>query len=144
MPAYYLDNIDISSYNEKTLNGFVQDCNERHSLFYTRQGVYTVKNGKLYKINVIHNDVVRRNYKGIEVIIDDSTEELTHITSQIPNDYYVKRIEVVNYKIPGNNHAYLVITYEKDKVIDAFFKSDNDFHSPMLHTTIDTFLSNLN
>lgn len=144
MPAYYLDNVKLSSYNEETLKGFVQDSNERHSLFYTQYGVFTVKNGKLYRVNVIHNDVERRAYKGLEIVIDDSKEELTHITSQIPNDYYVKRIEVVNYKIPGNNHAYLVITYEKDNVIDAFFKSEHDFHSPMLHTTIDTFLSNLN
>ena len=144
MPAYYLDNVNLSSYNEETLKGFEQVSIQKNSLFYTQHGIFTVKNGKLYRINVIHNDVQRHAYRDIEIVVDNSTEQLIPISSQIPNDYYVKRIDVVNYKIPGNNHAYLVVTYEKDNVIDAFFKSDLDFKSPMLHSTIDTFLSNLN
>ena len=144
MPAYYLDNINLSSYNEETLKGFVQDSSERHTLFYTKTGMFTVKKKQLYKINVIDSEIKRHSYKGIEIIEDDSKEDLRKVTSQIPNEYSVKRIEVVNYKIPGNNHAHLVVTYENDNIIDAFFKNDNDFNSPMLQTIIDTFLSNLN
>ena len=144
MPAYYLDNINLASYNEDTLKGFTQDSIEKHSLFYTQNGIFTVKGNKLYRITVNHENLDKKAFKGVEVIIDNSKEQLIHVTSQIPNDYFVRRIEVVNYKVPGNNHAYLVITYERDVIIDAFFKSDHDFYNPMLQTTIDTFLSNLN
>ena len=144
MPAYYLDNINLSSYNEETLKGFVQDSSEKYTLFYTKNGMFTVRKKQLYKVNVIDSDIVRHSYKGIEIVEDSSKETLKKVTSQIPNDYTVKRIEVVNYKIPGNNHAHLVITIENDNIIDAFFKNDNDFNSPMLQTIIDTFLSNLN
>ena len=144
MPSYYIDNLSLSSYNESTLNGFIEASTERQSLFYTQHGIFTVKNGKLYKININHKTVQHHKYKNIEIISDDSSEELTEINSQIPNDYYVKRLDIVKYKVSGNNHAHLVITYEKDLVTDAFFKNDNDFNCPMLHSTIDTFLSNLN
>ena len=144
MPAYYLDNINLSSYNEETLKGFVQDSSEKYTLFYTKNGMFTVRKKQLYRVNVIDSDIVRHSYKGIEIVEDSSKEILKKVTSQIPNDYTVKRIEVVNYKIPGNNHAHLVITIENDTIIDAFFKNDNDFNSPMLQTIIDTFLSNLN
>ncbi len=144
MPSYYIDNLSLSSYNESTLNGFIEASTERQSLFYTQHGIFTVKNGKLYKININHKTVQHHKYKNIEIVSDDSSEELTEINSQIPNDYYVKRLDIVKYKVSGNNHAHLVITYEKDLVTDAFFKNDNDFNCPMLHSTIDTFLSNLN
>ena len=135
MPSYYIDNLSLSSYNESTLNGFIEASSERQSLFYTQHGIFTVKNGKLYKININHKTVQHHKYKNIEIVSDDSSEELTEINSQIPNDYYVKRLDIVKYKVSGN---------KKDLVTDAFFKNDNDFNCPMLHSTIDTFLSNLN
>ena len=144
MPVYYLDDIKLSSFNDDTLKGFVQDSIERTSLFYTHYGVFTVKEGKLFRVSVENDLVEHSTYKGLSITIDNRVEVLSQVTSQMPNDYYVRRIEVVNYKVPGNNHAYLTLTYEKDVVIDAFFKSDHDINTPMLQTTIDTFLSNLN
>ena len=144
MPAYYIDNIKLSSYNDDTLKGFVQDSKERSSLFYTRQGIFTVQKGNLFKVS-FDNDIVEHDlHKGWSITIDHKVEVLSSVSSQIPNDYYVRRIEVVNYKIPGNNHAYLTLTYEKDIIIDAFFKSEHCLNTPMLQSTIDTFLSNLN
>lgn len=144
MPAYYLDDIKLSSYNDDTLNGFVQDSVEQSSIFYTQRGIFTVKKGELFRVSVENDIVDHSTHKGVSVTIDHGVEVLTPVTSQIPNDYYVRRLEVVNYKLPGNNHACLTLTYEKDVVVDAFFKSDHDIYTPMLQTTIDTFLSNLN
>ena len=144
MPAYYIDDIKLSSYNDDTLKGFVQDSTESSSLFYTQHGIFTVQKGKLFRVS-FDNDIVEHDaHKGWSVTIDNKVEVLSPISSQIPNDYYVRRIEVVNYKVPGNNHAFLTLTYERDIVIDAFFKSDHNLNTPMLQTTIDTFLSNLN
>lgn len=144
MPAFYLDTVKLTSYNQGTLTGFVQDSIERVSLFYTKNGIFTVQGGKLYKVTVDNERVDHVEWNGVPITVDHSTEVLTHVSSQIPNDYFVRRLEVVNYKNPGNNHAHLVITYEKDSVVDAFFKCNNDISTPMLQTTIDTFLSNLN
>ena len=144
MPTYYIDNIKLSSYNDDTLKGFVKDSNEISSLFYTKQGIFTVQKGKLFKI-LFNNDIVGKDaHKGWSITIDNTVKTLLPVSSQIPNDYYLRRIEVVNYKVPGNNHAFLTLTYERDIVVDAFFKSEYNLNTPMLQTTIDTFLSNLN
>ena len=144
MPTYYIDNIKLSSYNDDTLKGFVQHSNEISSLFYTKQGIFTVQKGKLFKI-LFNNDIVGKDaHKGWSITIDNTVKSLLPVSSQIPNDYYLRRIEVVNYKVPGNNHAFLTLTYERDIVVDAFFKSEYNLNTPMLQTTIDTFLSNLN
>jgi len=144
MPTYYIDDIKLSSYNDDTLRGFVLDSTECSSLFYTQHGIFTVQRGKLFRVT-FDNDIVEYDaHRGWSVTIDNKTEVLSPISSQIPNDYYVRRIEVVNYKVPGNNHAYLTLTYERDIIIDAFFKSEHNLSTPMLQTTIDTFLSNLN
>lgn len=144
MLLYYLDDIKLSSFNDDTLNGFVKESVEKTSLFYTKYGVFAVKKDKIFRV-LVENDIVEHSiHRGLSITIDNSVQVLTPVTSQIPNDYYVRRIEVVDYKVPGNNHAYLTLTYEKDVVIDAFFKSDHDINTPMLQTTIDTFLSNLN
>ena len=42
MPAYTLDKVNLSSYNEETLKGFEQVSN-KNSLFYTQHGIFTVK-----------------------------------------------------------------------------------------------------
>lgn len=144
MPAYYIDDIKLSSYNDDTLKGFVQDSTESSSLFYTQSGIFTVQRGKLFRVS-FDNDLVEHDaHKGLSIIIDNTVKVLSLVSSQIPNDYYVRRIEVVNYKIPENNHAYLTLTYENGIVIDAFFKSEHNLSTPMLKTAIDTFLSNLN
>lgn len=144
MPAYYIDDIKLSSYNDDTLKGFVQDSTESSSLFYTQGGIFTVQRGKLFRVS-FDNDLVEYDaHKGLSIIIDNTVKVLSLVSSQIPNHYYVRRIEVVNYKIPGNNHAYLTLTYENDIVIDAFFKSEHNLNTPMLQSVIDTFLSNLN
>ena len=144
MPTYYIDDIKLSSYNDDTLKGFVQDSTENSSLFYTQQGIFTVQKDKLFRVS-FDNDIVEYDaHKGWSITIDNNVEVLSPVSSQIPNDYYVRRIEIVNYKVPGNNHALLTLTYEKQTVIDAFFQSEHNLNSPMLQTTIDTFLSNLN
>ena len=144
MPTYSIDDIKLSSYNDDTLKGFVQDSTEISSLFYTQQGIFTVQKGKLFRVS-FDNDIVEYDaHKDWSITIDNKVEVLSPVSSQIPNDYYVRRIEVVNYKVPGNNHALLTLTYEKQTVIDAFFQSEHNLNSPMLQTTIDTFLSNLN
>lgn len=144
MPTYYIDNIKLSSYNDDTLKGFVKDSNEISSEFYTKHGIYTVQRGKLFKVS-FNNDIVEQDtHKGWSITIDNTIKTLSPVSSQIPNDYYLRRIEVVNYKVPGNNDAFLTLTYERYIVIDAFFKSEYNLNSPMLQATIDTFLSNLN
>ena len=144
MPVYYLNDIKLSSFNYDTLNGFVKESVERTSLFYTHCGVFTVKKGTLFRVSVENDLVEHIIHRDLSITIDNSVEVLKPVASQLPNNYYVRRIEVVDYKVPGNNHAYLTLTYEKDVVIDAFFKSDHHINTPMLQATIDTFLSNLN
>lgn len=144
MPVYYIDDIKLSSYNYDTLKEFVQDSTKTSSLFYTQHGIFTLQKGKLFRVS-FDNDIVEYDtHNGWSITIDNKVEVLSPVSSQIPNDYYVRRIEVVNYKVPGNNHALLTLTYEKQTVIDAFFQSKHNLNSPMLQTTIDTFLSNLN
>lgn len=144
MPAYYINNISLSSYNDNTLKGFVQDSTDIYSMFYTKHGIYTVHKGKLFRVS-FNNDIVEQDaHKGWSITIDNTVKTLLPVSSQIPNDYYLRRIEVVNYKVPGNNHAFLTLSYERNMIIDAFFKSQHNLNTPMLQTTIDTFLSNLN
>lgn len=144
MPTYYIDDIKLSSYNDDTLKGFVQDSNEISSLLYTQQGIFTAKKGKLFRVSFDNDIVEQDSHRGWSITIDNKVEILSPVSSQIPNNYYVSRNEVVNYKVPGNNNAFLTLTYKKDIVIDAFFKSERNLNSPMVQTTIDTFLSNLN
>ena len=114
----------------------------RETFFYTQQGVYKVEKGKLYKIIENTNEsILHHNMKGFDIVelIENNKNNVIHVTSQLPCDYYVQRNDVTKYQL---DNSILVVVKTGEYFTDFYIECDTRNN----HVTNDvvSFLSRVN
>ena len=117
--------------------------NYKETFFYTQQGIYKVEKGKLYKIIENNNkSILYNNIEGFDIIElteSNNKNNLIHVTSQLPCDYYVQRNDVTKYQLDNST---LVVVKTGEYFTDFYIEGDSRNN----HITKDviSFLSRLN
>ena len=141
MPRFYTTTIHPRSLSNELLNNYKKIASYNETLFYTQQGIYEIKNGKLYKINVKTNDtVLHHNIQGFDIIEDNyEKDNPVHVISQLPYDYFVKRNELTKYALDNST---LVVVKTGEYFTDFYIESDKKCSH--ISQDIVSFLSRLN
>ncbi|MAV56232.1 MAG: hypothetical protein CMI79_01675 [Candidatus Pelagibacter sp.] len=143
MIRFYTTTIHPRSLSNELFKNYKKMTNYKETFFYTQQGIYKVEKGKLYKIIENNNkSILYNNIEGFDIIElteSNNKNNLIHVTSQLPCDYYVQRNDVTKYQLDNST---LVVVKTGEYFTDFYIEGDSRNN----HITKDviSFLSRLN
>jgi hypothetical protein len=125
-------------YIEERLNrlkNILIEKNVIYELYPENDSIYTIEKNKIYKINRVLNEnyTIINNYKGYDLLIDESHIEKSEVISQLPMSYILTKKIEHKYKLNEISNFMLVVIciYEKNiqslnyniKVIDYYVEN---------------------
>tara|TARA_A100001011_G_C14307651_1_gene843931 strand:+ start:1581 stop:2012 length:432 start_codon:yes stop_codon:yes gene_type:complete len=143
MIRFYTTTIHPRSLSNELFKNYKKMTNYKETFFYTQQGIYKVEKGKLYEIIENNNkSILYNNIEGFDIIElteSNNKNNLIHVTSQLPCDYYVQRNDVTKYQLDNST---LVVVKTGEYFTDFYIEGDSRNN----HITKDviSFLSRLN
>ena len=116
------------------------------SLFFSKQGLFALENGEMYKINITDNHVIKRNnyHKDFNLWVDSSKIQKKNNIQQLPFQYVTKKIKEMHYRLHENATMTFCVELSDNKICDYYFLTNEDIDNFSIKKDIVTFLSLLN
>ena len=134
-------------HNIKSFEQFYNGCSTKTD-FYSDEGVFTIENSTLYKINI--EDVKTKKYNfndTFELIVDESRETKTEV-SQMPIDHTTIELTSFFYKINPKSTIQMVVIGVKHLPMQPKNKYEGfvpyDYYFDGIDEDISVFLSQFN
>jgi len=133
-----ISNLDITKIEE------YKSKSKRDTLFYSESGIFSMYKNELVKHIYTDVDLIKYTIDNIKLVADNSNIQKRRSYYQLPNNYVVKRNDIIEYKLAANSDIKLIITLENNIPCDMYFYTKKDHTHPEVQGAVTTFLSALN
>jgi hypothetical protein len=139
----YLPTIKLNSINPALLEKYlVKNLNEVY--IFSEEGIIQIKGEKLFKLNIIDEQLQTVKLDKFDIIIDNSKFVIDCECSQVYSYHIEEIIHKYIYKLRKDTIIDLIIEKKNDTVIDFYFYLKDEKHFMNIKEDILTFLFELN
>ena len=103
-----ISNLDITKIEE------YKSKSKRDTLFYSESGIFSMYKNELVKHIYTDVDLIKYTIDNIKLVADNSNIQKRRSYYQLPNNYVVKRNDIIEYKLAANSDIKLIITLENN------------------------------
>jgi hypothetical protein len=124
----YIPEISISNIDVSLIEKYIVSTQKKH-LLWGSDGLYEIKNNKIYELNILDKKCVYSKIFNLDVIIDESIIDNNsliedNITYQIPPNHIEEMNLITTYQLITNLNVFLIteqILNENNKEINNFY-----------------------
>ncbi len=118
----YIPKLDITIDN---LNNYYK-YNNNFKIIYSDDGIFKINNNTINKLNIIDKSIESLTINGINLLIDKTNISVISNVTTIPYTHKCIEVTEIKYKETTKSTLSLVIHYNKNKIIDSFFESNDN------------------
>jgi hypothetical protein len=101
---------------------------------YSQDGIYTISNDKIYKLQLEHEEVSVQSLQNIKLVITQCTIKQTPVFSQLPHDYILQHSTIKTYSSNQYTSFRIVMIHGEEEYMDYYIETNepNDNYVSLL------------